>query len=137
MSYAQIDFPRLRELLDVGARLVEVLPEDEYAEEDLPGATDIPLKKLDARRATRTSRDETPAVSVGEVLDALAEGGVLDEEDPVGPAAPVLRAAVGDVDAAGVAIFTGTEGTLLPVLRRNATVSAHTLPGPPPSSRTP
>jgi len=48
MSYMQIDYPRLRELLDKGAQLVEVLPEAEYAEERLPGAINIPLKALDA-----------------------------------------------------------------------------------------
>lgn len=46
--YTQIDYPRLRELLDDGAQLVEVLPEAEYTEEHLPGAINIPLKTLDA-----------------------------------------------------------------------------------------
>jgi rhodanese-related sulfurtransferase len=45
----QIAYPRLRELVDSGAQLVEVLPEQEYAEEHLPGAINIPLKQLDAR----------------------------------------------------------------------------------------
>jgi rhodanese-related sulfurtransferase len=44
----QIAYPRLRELVDAGAQLVEVLPEQEYAEEHLPGAINIPLKRLDA-----------------------------------------------------------------------------------------
>jgi rhodanese-related sulfurtransferase len=35
-------------LLDAGAQLVEVLPDEEYAEEHLPGAINLPLKKLDA-----------------------------------------------------------------------------------------
>jgi rhodanese-related sulfurtransferase len=48
MSYERIDLIRLRELLDEGARLVEVLPPDEYAEEHLPRAVNIPLKRLDA-----------------------------------------------------------------------------------------
>ena len=48
MSYAQILYPRLRELLDGGAQLVEVLPRAEYEELHLPGATSIPLKQLDA-----------------------------------------------------------------------------------------
>ena len=47
----QIAYPRLRELLDAGAQLVEVLPEDEYREEHLPGAINIPLKQLDATSA--------------------------------------------------------------------------------------
>ena len=32
-----------------GAQLVEVLPTDEYNEAHLPGALNIPLKKLDAQ----------------------------------------------------------------------------------------
>ncbi len=39
----------LRDLLDRGAQLVEVLPEDEYREEYLPRAINIPLKKRDAQ----------------------------------------------------------------------------------------
>jgi rhodanese-related sulfurtransferase len=42
---------QLRELLDGGAQLVEVLPEAEYREEHLPGAINIPLKALDATTA--------------------------------------------------------------------------------------
>ena len=60
--YTQIDFPRLRELLDDGAQLVEVLPEAEYAEEHLPGAINIPLKKLDAESTAQL--DKTKAVVV-------------------------------------------------------------------------
>jgi rhodanese-related sulfurtransferase len=44
----KIDYAGLRELLDEGAQLVEVLPAEEYAEEHLPGAINIPLKQLDA-----------------------------------------------------------------------------------------
>jgi rhodanese-related sulfurtransferase len=53
-----IDRRRLRELLDSGTLLVEVLPADEYAEEHLPGALNIPLKQLDASTARQldTSR---------------------------------------------------------------------------------
>ena len=47
VRFTQIAYPRLRELLDDDAQLVEVLPEGEYAEEHLPGAINIPLKKLD------------------------------------------------------------------------------------------
>ena len=60
--YTQIDFPRLRELLDDGAQLVEVLPEGEYAEERLPGAINIPLKKLDADSTAQL--DKTRAIVV-------------------------------------------------------------------------
>jgi rhodanese-related sulfurtransferase len=44
----RIDVHEVRRLLDQGARLVEVLPAEEYAEEHLPGAINIPLKRLDA-----------------------------------------------------------------------------------------
>lgn len=43
----KIDYEGLRELLDERAQLVEVLPREEYAEEHLPGAINIPLKELD------------------------------------------------------------------------------------------
>ncbi len=42
---------RLQDLLVRGAQLVEVLPEEEYSEEHLPGAINIPLKRLDAEAA--------------------------------------------------------------------------------------
>lgn len=58
----QITFPRLRELLDGGAQLVEVLPEAEYLEEHLPGAVNIPLKQLDAH--STASLDRARAVVV-------------------------------------------------------------------------
>jgi rhodanese-related sulfurtransferase len=41
----------LRELVRDGAQLVEVLPADEYEEEHLPGAINLPLKLLDATSA--------------------------------------------------------------------------------------
>jgi rhodanese-related sulfurtransferase len=41
----------LQRLLAGGAQLVEVLPEREYAEMRLPGAINIPLKRLDAQSA--------------------------------------------------------------------------------------
>lgn len=57
-----IDYPRLRELLDSGAQLVEVLPAQEYDEEHLPGAVNIPLKTLDA--ASTAHLDKRRAVVV-------------------------------------------------------------------------
>lgn len=42
----EIDVRRLRELIEIGAQLIEVLPADEYEEEHLPGAINIPLKSL-------------------------------------------------------------------------------------------
>ena len=46
-----VDLPGLRDLLDRGAQLVEVLPRDDYDELHLPGALSLPLKELDAERA--------------------------------------------------------------------------------------
>jgi rhodanese-related sulfurtransferase len=52
-----IDRAQLRQLLEQGAQLVEVLPEDEYADEHLPGALNLPLKALDRRSARRLEGD--------------------------------------------------------------------------------
>jgi rhodanese-related sulfurtransferase len=48
-----IERDRVQELLREGAQLVEVLGHEEYADEHLPGAIDIPLKELDAAAASR------------------------------------------------------------------------------------
>ena len=52
----------LQRLLAGGAQLVEVLPEREYAERRLPGAINIPLKQLDAKRAGVLDHDRTVVV---------------------------------------------------------------------------
>jgi rhodanese-related sulfurtransferase len=57
----RIEVDRLRELLDAGAQLVEVLPAEEYEEEHLPGAVNIPLKALDAQ-STATLDKANPVV---------------------------------------------------------------------------
>jgi rhodanese-related sulfurtransferase len=53
-SIARDDVQRL---LAEGAQLVEVLPEREYGEEHIPGAINIPLKKLDRETTARLDRD--------------------------------------------------------------------------------
>jgi rhodanese-related sulfurtransferase len=53
---AAVDYPGLRELLDAGAQLVEVLPKQEYAEEHLPGAINIPLTTLDAQSTAQLDK---------------------------------------------------------------------------------
>ncbi len=58
----QITYPRLRELLDRGVQLVEVLPEQEYQEVHLPGSSNLPLKKLDAATASLLDRDRPVVV---------------------------------------------------------------------------
>jgi len=55
-DYATVLYPRVRELIDQGAQLVEVLPEEDYAELHLPGAISIPLKALDEQTATVLDR---------------------------------------------------------------------------------
>jgi rhodanese-related sulfurtransferase len=50
----------VRELLDGGARLVEVLPREEY-EEHIAGAINIPLKELD-RETTAGLEPEAPVI---------------------------------------------------------------------------
>ncbi len=47
----------VKRLVDEGAQLVEVLPAEEYEEEHLPGAINIPLKELDRESATRLRQD--------------------------------------------------------------------------------
>jgi len=53
-----IDREDLRRLVAEGARLVEVLPANEYGEDHLPGALNLPLRKLetDARSVLDPSR---------------------------------------------------------------------------------
>lgn len=53
----RIDLQGVRRLLDRGAQLLDVLPEKEFAEEHLPGAINISLKKLDKETAGRLNRD--------------------------------------------------------------------------------
>jgi rhodanese-related sulfurtransferase len=44
-----VDRHTLQKLMDAGAQLVEVLPADEYDEEHIPGAINIPVKELGSR----------------------------------------------------------------------------------------
>jgi phage shock protein E len=64
----QITYPRLRELLDAGAQLVEVLPEARYAEAHLPGAINIPLKALDADSTARLEKTGAVVVYCSDAL---------------------------------------------------------------------
>jgi rhodanese-related sulfurtransferase len=48
---------QVRDLIETGAQLVEVLPAAEYEEEHLPGALSIPLKTLDASTVSALDRD--------------------------------------------------------------------------------
>lgn len=53
-----VDREQVRELLAQGAQLVEVLPEDEYEYEHLPGAINIPLKTIDIEHTRRLERGQ-------------------------------------------------------------------------------
>ena len=52
-----IDREEFQRLLSEGAQLVEVLPREEFEEEHLPGAINIPLKELDEGSAARLRKD--------------------------------------------------------------------------------
>lgn len=56
------DRDEVQRLLQRGAQLVDVLPEREYAESHLPGAINLPLKKLDRAAAARLDRDRAVIV---------------------------------------------------------------------------
>ncbi len=47
----------VRKLVEVGVQLVEVLPREEYEDEHLPGAINIPLKELDRETTAKLRRD--------------------------------------------------------------------------------
>ncbi len=47
---------QLLDLIDRGAQVVEVLPEDDYAPAHLPGAINLPLRHLDAQAVTVLDR---------------------------------------------------------------------------------
>jgi rhodanese-related sulfurtransferase len=51
-----IDRDRVQELVRGGGQLVEVLPREEYEDEHLPGAVNIPLKELNALGAAGLDR---------------------------------------------------------------------------------
>jgi rhodanese-related sulfurtransferase len=57
-----IDRQDVRRLMAEGAQILEVLPEEEYAEEHLPGAINLPLKELNRETASRLDRG-TPIVT--------------------------------------------------------------------------
>jgi rhodanese-related sulfurtransferase len=56
-----IDREEVQRLVGDGAQLVEVLPPEEYEEEHLPGAINIPLRKID-REAPKRLDPQRPVV---------------------------------------------------------------------------
>jgi len=51
-----IDREGLRRLVDAGAQLIEVLPANEYREDHLPGAVNLPLRRLEQQATTLLDR---------------------------------------------------------------------------------
>jgi rhodanese-related sulfurtransferase len=58
----EVTAEQVRELVDGGGQLLEVLPREEYEEQHLPGAISIPLKELDADAVAGLSRDKAAIV---------------------------------------------------------------------------
>ena len=48
-----VERDEVQRLVGEGAQLVEVLPKEEYEDEHLPGAINIPLRKIDAEARDR------------------------------------------------------------------------------------
>ena len=59
---------QLLDLVDSGAQVVEVLPQDEYDEEHLPGAINLPLRRLDAAAAAVLDRSRPVVVYCWDAL---------------------------------------------------------------------
>ena len=52
-----IDRAGVQRLMREGAQIVDVLPKEEFADEHLPGAINIPLRELDEGSAARLRKD--------------------------------------------------------------------------------
>jgi rhodanese-related sulfurtransferase len=52
-----IDREEVQRLMHQGAQVVDVLPNQEYEEQHLPGAVSIPLKEIDSKAPTELDRD--------------------------------------------------------------------------------
>jgi rhodanese-related sulfurtransferase len=63
-----VDLQAVRELLERGAQLVEVLPREEYEELHLRGALSLPIKELDAEHAEQLDRQRPVAVYCWDAL---------------------------------------------------------------------
>jgi rhodanese-related sulfurtransferase len=64
----RIEIEQLKSLLDEGAQLVDVLPEDDYAGEHLPRALSIPLKQLDAETTASLGKQNPVVVYCNDYL---------------------------------------------------------------------
>jgi rhodanese-related sulfurtransferase len=54
----EVDRQEVQELLERGAQVVEVLPADEFEEEHLPGAINLPLRKIETDASSELKRDQ-------------------------------------------------------------------------------
>ena len=52
----EVDSEGVRRLVAAGAQLVDVLPPESYQKRHLPGAINIPLKRLDARSTAQLDK---------------------------------------------------------------------------------
>jgi rhodanese-related sulfurtransferase len=60
--FREVDRRELQDLMAHGAQIVEVLPAEDYEEEHLPGAVNIPLRKLEREAPARLSKDRAVVV---------------------------------------------------------------------------
>jgi rhodanese-related sulfurtransferase len=58
MMVTGIDREELLRHIDQGGQVVDVLPEPEYRQQHLPGAVNIPLRRLDAETTSALRRDK-------------------------------------------------------------------------------
>jgi rhodanese-related sulfurtransferase len=57
MMAEQIDRQRVRGLMEQGAQIIDVLPAQDYAEEHLPGAISLPIRRIEAEASRALDRD--------------------------------------------------------------------------------
>jgi rhodanese-related sulfurtransferase len=58
----EIDRDELRRLVEAGAQLVEVLPSEEYEEDHLPAAINLPLRRIDTEAESVLDRNRAVIV---------------------------------------------------------------------------
>jgi rhodanese-related sulfurtransferase len=57
MMAQQIDRQRVRGLMEQGAQIIDVLPAQDYAKEHLPGAINLPIRRIEAEASRVLDRD--------------------------------------------------------------------------------
>src|SRR5438034_562052 len=112
----QITYPRLRELLDAGAQLVEVLPEEEFVEEHLPGAINLPLVLSDTGVLLARLRNTALQANRDATAEALMEPGPSTLRADTAPHRLRERLERGKLSTA---VITDPDGRLLGTVRRD------------------